>query len=381
MGISGLLRALKTVMERKHLQDLSGQSAAVDALGWLHRGTYCCSTEICVNADWSKCISYCMKRVEMLRHFGVKPIMVFDGDNLPMKKDTENARQQSRKEALARGYKLYQEGRGAEAQQEFIKAVDVTPAMIRSLIDRLEASGVDFVVAPYEADAQLAYLQRQGKADFVISEDSDCIAFGCDRVLFKLDNEGSGDYFDRKALGTNKQLAMKTFTHDMVLDMCILAGCDYLDSLPGMGIVRAHKLVHQYRKTERILRGLRFNGKTSVPKNYEARFIRARLTFCHQLVHPYTPGVKNGLVPLNAVDADAVAKLLPLEDRILHFAGPQIDDTVAHHIARGKINAITKIPFADEPAPRPLIKAIESATLAMPSKVSAPGPMDRFLSR
>ena len=42
------------------------------------------------------------------------------------------------------------------------------------------------LVAPFEADAQLAYLNRAGIADFVITEDSDLILFGCDKVFNKL---------------------------------------------------------------------------------------------------------------------------------------------------------------------------------------------------
>lgn len=41
---------------------------------------------------------------------------------------------------------------------------------------------VDFIVAPYEADAQLAYLANNGIVDAVITEDSDLIAFGCPNV-------------------------------------------------------------------------------------------------------------------------------------------------------------------------------------------------------
>lgn len=42
--------------------------------------------------------------------------------------------------------------------------------------------GVDCLVAPFEADAQLTYMLNQGFARFVITEDSDLIAFGCKRV-------------------------------------------------------------------------------------------------------------------------------------------------------------------------------------------------------
>ena len=42
--------------------------------------------------------------------------------------------------------------------------------------------GVDCIVAPYEADAQLAFLNKSGIAQVVITEDSDLLLFGCDRV-------------------------------------------------------------------------------------------------------------------------------------------------------------------------------------------------------
>jgi exonuclease-1 len=45
--------------------------------------------------------------------------------------------------------------------------------------------GIDVLVAPYEADAQLAYLNRAKIADYVITEDSDLVLFGCDHVSIK----------------------------------------------------------------------------------------------------------------------------------------------------------------------------------------------------
>ena len=51
----------------------------------------------------------------------------------------------------------------------------------------LRAEGVPYVVAPYEADAQLAYLERIGLVDGIITEDSDLLVFGCKNVLFKFD--------------------------------------------------------------------------------------------------------------------------------------------------------------------------------------------------
>ena len=50
------------------------------------------------------------------------------------------------------------------------------------LLQACRAKGVDCVVAPYEADAQLAYLSQAGFAQLVITEDSDLVLFGCDCV-------------------------------------------------------------------------------------------------------------------------------------------------------------------------------------------------------
>lgn len=68
----------------------------------------------------------------------------------------------------------------------------------------MTAQGVEYIVAPNEADAQLAYLSRNGLVDAVITEDSDMIPYHCPcvnrtrirnlftQVIFKLDKSGNG---------------------------------------------------------------------------------------------------------------------------------------------------------------------------------------------
>ncbi len=52
--------------------------------------------------------------------------------------------------------------------------------------------GIAYVVAPYEADAQLAYMFQEKLIDFVVTEDSDLLAYGVTKVLFKMDLAGKG---------------------------------------------------------------------------------------------------------------------------------------------------------------------------------------------
>ena len=49
-------------------------------------------------------------------------------------------------------------------------------------IQALKAANVDFIVAPFEADAQMAYLAVNGLVHAVITEDSDLLPYGCPRV-------------------------------------------------------------------------------------------------------------------------------------------------------------------------------------------------------
>lgn len=54
--------------------------------------------------------------------------------------------------------------------------------MALELIKQCHQMNIDCIVAPYEADAQLAYLNISGIADVVITEDSDLTLFGCKKV-------------------------------------------------------------------------------------------------------------------------------------------------------------------------------------------------------
>lgn len=108
--------------------------------------------------------------------------MVFDGACLPRKLCTEEKRRSLRKENRAKGMILYKEGNESAALKAFQKAVDITPEMANKLVKRCQAIGVECLVAPYEADAQLAHLSKTNYVAAVISEDSDLLVFGCKRV-------------------------------------------------------------------------------------------------------------------------------------------------------------------------------------------------------
>ncbi|KAH9797544.1 exonuclease 1 [Citrus sinensis] len=251
MGIQGLLPLLKSIMIPIHIKELEGCCVAVDTYSWLHKGALSCSRELCKGLPTSRHIDYCMHRVNLLRHYGVKPILIFDGGLLPMKIEQENKRARSRKENLARAIECESEGNSSASYEFYQKAVDISPSIAHELIQVLKQQNVSYIVAPYEADAQMTFLAVSKQVEAVITEDSDLIPFGCSRIIFKMDKFGQGVEFQCSMLQKNKDLSFGGFTKQMLLEMCILSGCDYLQSLPGMGLKRAHALISKFKSYDK----------------------------------------------------------------------------------------------------------------------------------
>ncbi|XP_021294238.1 exonuclease 1 isoform X2 [Herrania umbratica] len=333
MGIQGLLPLLKSIMVPIHIKDLEGCSVAIDTYSWLHKGALSCSTELCKGLPTSRHIEYCMHRVNLLRHYGVKPVLVFDGGLLPMKIEQENKRARARKENLARAIEHESYGNSAAAYECYQKAVDISPSIAHELIVVLRQENVCFVVAPYEADAQMTFLAISKQVDAVITEDSDLIPFGCPRVIFKMDKFGQGVEFKSSMIQQNKELSFAGFTKQMLLEMCILSGCDYLQSLSGMGLKRAHALMKKFKSYDKVIKHLRYSS-VSIPPLYEELFKRAIFTFQHQRV--YDPIIED------------VVHLSDISDNIgddLDFLGPLIPQHIAQGIARGDLDPFTQMPF------------------------------------
>ncbi len=78
------------------------------------------------------------------------------------------------------------------AHKMFSIAVDITPEMAYLFVQVAKVMSVQYIVAPYEADAQLAYMYLQGIAQVVITEDSDLLAFGVKKCFYKMDSNGDG---------------------------------------------------------------------------------------------------------------------------------------------------------------------------------------------
>ncbi|XP_013683012.2 exonuclease 1 [Brassica napus] len=347
MGIKDLLRFMKPYILPIHIQKYAGTRVGIDAYSWLHKGAYSCSMELCLDTDGKKklrYIDYFMHRISLLQHYEITPVVVLDGGHMPCKAATGDERQRKRKANFDAAMVKLKEGNVKAAVEFFQRAVSVTSSMAHQLIQVLKSENVEFIVAPYEADAQLAYLSslelEQGGIAAVITEDSDLLAYGCKAVIFKMDRYGKGEelILDNVFQAADQKPSFQNFDQELFTAMCVLAGCDFLPSVPGVGISRAHGFISKYQSVERVLSVLKTKKGKLVPEDYSSTLMEAVSVFQYARVYDFHGKKLKHLKPLSQNLMD-----LPVEQ--LEFLGPDLSPSVAAAIAEGKVDPITMEAF------------------------------------
>lgn len=160
------------------------------------------------------------------------------------------------------------------------------------VVKALKAENVPYIVAPYEADAQLAFLERSGIVDGIITEDSDLLVFGCRNVHFKLDIVSETVIsIARTDFGSpaqsNSSLSLLGWSDAQFRWMAMLSGCDYLPNIPGIGLKTAWALLRKHKTVQKVIKALEMEGKKSVPAGYLDAFELAEKVFLHQRVYDH----------------------------------------------------------------------------------------------
>ncbi|XP_055699981.1 exonuclease 1 [Phlebotomus papatasi] len=336
MGITGLIPFLEKSSRPLNLREIRGTIVAVDTYCLLHKGAYSCSDKLARGEETNLHIQYVLKYVKMLLQYKIKPIMVFDGRHLPAKALTEERRRESRKQARILAGKFLREGNVEQARSQFRRCVDITHEMALEVMKECRKIKVDSIVAPYEADAQLAFFNLSGIAEYIVTEDSDLLLFGCSKILFKLDLAGNALFVDASKLHVSMGCRLEKFTFDKFRNMCILSGCDYLDSLPGIGLAKACKFFLLTEETDlrralpRVPSYLKLKNLTVSPE-YIEQFLQAVATFKHMWV--FDP-ITRKMVRLQEPETDFSSELL-------QNAGEELSRSVAFQLALGNLDPFT----------------------------------------
>ncbi|CAH2068716.1 unnamed protein product, partial [Iphiclides podalirius] len=241
MGIKGLWTVLAPYCEKKSLHEIQGETLAVDLSGWV------CDSQ---NVTEYHIQPKLYLRTIYLLLADIKPIFVLEGDAPELKRDVMAAQN-------AIQFRGAPPNSGATSNKP-----NVARRRFRSVLKEcetlLKCMGVCCIKGRGEAEATCAVLNSQGVVNAVVSQDSDCFAYGARRVYrnFSVSSsagggamQGSVDCYDADVMfrsigfGRNKMVAL-----------ALLCGCDYGVGACGSSINTVVSFLHTVPEEQAINR-------------------------------------------------------------------------------------------------------------------------------
>jgi len=205
----------------------------------------------------------------------IKPIFIFDGKPPKLKNDVLNNRKNIKTNANEQIEKINKEIEQASEEEQIKlkeekkkiskKTVNISRKQIEECKELLKILGIPIIEAREEADSQCAWLVKNNIAYGVASEDMDLLTFGTNKLIRKLSGKDNMIEYDLNII-----LQELDLNHNEFIDLCILLGCDYTDTIEGIGPKKAFDLIKKYRSIDNILmEDCNFiNGKYKIPKNF-----------------------------------------------------------------------------------------------------------------
>ncbi|EJK46761.1 hypothetical protein THAOC_34559 [Thalassiosira oceanica] len=241
------------------LKELGGLTFAVDVSSWVHK------LDVVHEVAYARTSTptyphkavqyYFLSKHTALTDLGIKLIYVFDGVSPDMKKN-ENLRRQGESRSARDEYKVLARrmkdkvSAGEEVtdeEREHLlgfrrKMARPTPEDYASLAKWMSDNGMEFVQAPFEADAQMKQLANEGDVSGAITEDGDLVIYEMPCILSKakidskLPEKSSCQCFhlDKLKDGTyNAELKGKRIEY--MAELACLLGCDFIGNIAKVG--------------------------------------------------------------------------------------------------------------------------------------------------
>jgi len=274
MGIRSLIPLLKRNCKNDictiNIQSLSGKKIAIDTSIFLYKFSY-------FNPNFIGLFS------KMCAKFGqnkITPVFIFDGkppeeknatlENRKKQKDELNTKINELKDKLNTNDLSSNE---CDTIKKDIKKLEkcnirITPNKIKILKELFDEIGVQYFESPSEAELMCVELCKQGKVDYILTEDTDVFPMGCPNVLREYNiNDDNLMYISLNSILNTLNIDFQQFQ-----DLCIMCGCDYTCTIPKIGGVTSLKLIKEHKCIENII-----NIVPNVPDEFN--FIKSRELF------------------------------------------------------------------------------------------------------
>ena len=126
---------------------------------------------------------------------------------------------------------------------------------------------------------------------------------------------------------------LQALSHDEFINVCVMGGCEYLNSIDRVGLKVVLKNLEKAKTCEQVVKDLKASKsfKDRVPQGYLETMKKVRQIFKYQTV--YDPRSRK-FVPLNQPEEKE-----PINDQ--DYVGAMIDSADMEDYANGKINKKT----------------------------------------
>lgn len=255
MGIKNLNSILKNfnIFPKKHIKDIQLSIVAVDFSLFLYRFIY----------NQNNPVECFLRQIILFFKNNILPVYVIDG-TAPSEKSIILSKRAMRRnkvnEELEKLLDLKQRlidnnssPRKLSILEQDInklekKCVQFSKEIVKNLIDFFEMCGIPVIQENYESDWILAQLSKNKLVDYVLSEDSDLLVFGAEKIMKNFCIlEESFNIYERQKILDSLHIEQTEF-----IDLCILAGCDYAPKIKNINTVKALELISENKKIENI---------------------------------------------------------------------------------------------------------------------------------
>jgi 5'-3' exonuclease len=256
MGVKGLLRFINTLTKdaivERHLSYYKNRRVGIDASIYMYR----------YQMDGKNFIDEFMKMILQLKKFQIDIYFLFDGksdkekeDTLKERKQEKNKKKQELEIILTLEQTIENSNLSKEAKeniQEIIqkdkvkvtnRLIYINKKIINKLKELLNSIGISYIECPGEAEFYGCYLVKQHKLDFMISDDTDCIAAGCFRVVreFDYNSEYCLEYNLPKILDSLK------ISNNLFKILCVFMGTDFNDRVQNRNVKQILRFIQKNR--------------------------------------------------------------------------------------------------------------------------------------
>lgn len=278
MGIKGLMKLLQEeapacIKEIPQMSQLAGRAVALDASMAIYQfliairssdGGGAPSQALTNEAgEVTSHLQGMFSRTIRMMESGIKPVYVFDGKP-PTMKSGELAKRSDRRAEAQKGLDEATESGNTEDIDRFNKRlVRATKQHSEDCMELLRLMGVPVLTAPCEAEATCAELAKSGKVFASGTEDMDALTFGSP-VLYRRLTFAAAKKVPVLEVKLERALEDLGLTREQFVDLCILCGCDYCETIRGVGPKKAFAGIKEHKTIENFIEALQKNSSKGV---------------------------------------------------------------------------------------------------------------------